>query len=70
MAGRPYPRITKPGHHHETRPAIRIYTTHLIYTTYLARPSVIPPKAGIHTPAITLHQPTGVLDSGLRRNDG
>ena len=26
---------------------------------------VIPAKAGIHTPP-----PTGVLDSGLRRNDG
>ena len=32
--------------------------------------TVIPAKAGIHTPAYTKSGDTGVLDSGLRRNDG
>ena len=33
-------------------------------------PTVIPAKAGIHTPARCWSGTTGVLDSGLRRNDG
>ena len=33
-------------------------------------PTVIPAKAGIHTPAYHTPTPAGVLDSGLRRNDG
>ena len=32
--------------------------------------TVIPAKAGIHTRPIAMPTPTGVLDSGLRRNDG
>ena len=32
--------------------------------------TVIPAKAGIHTPPILQFRITGVLDSGLRRNDG
>ena len=32
--------------------------------------AVIPAKAGIHTPAYAKSGDTGVLDSGLRRNDG
>ena len=33
-------------------------------------PTVIPAKAGIHTPTADTPGRTGVLDSGLRRNDG
>ena len=39
-------------------------------TVIPALPSVIPAKAGIHTRPFAMPGPAGVLDSGLRRNDG
>ena len=60
----PLPGITKPGPYHETRLPRPAYPHH-------SRPHpVIPAKAGIHNPPYQQAGDTGVLDSGLRRNDG
>ena len=58
----PLPGITKPEQHHETRPTTRPHTYNpsriptvipaSLIIIILASPTVIPAKAGIHTPAI------------------
>ena len=57
---RPCAIITQPAHHPDIPPPPPSFPP----------PTVIPAKAGIHTLPYQGRGHTGVLDSGLRRNDG
>ena len=47
-----------------------VYPSFLTPVRHSQAPTVIPAKAGIHPRPIDTPGQTGVLDSGLRRNDG